>query len=238
MTSRPAFFPILDTIGVDDTQSFDFTWNPGFAFSQKQKNVVALHAAIVAKHPQCKPLEVSSKSLDDLGVKLSAFNLSIPFRGGQCSVESIFQASKVFGSSGPFPELYTHDSREVRRYVRENAKGALVAFEANGTRWALNPTRAFYNWIYLKALIRNPELAEAVMSFDCFTDIEFNPKKSLNCQAYAVALYRSFVHAHVLEEALSDKESFLKFHPKDIVTTKPARATKDSACSEQLTFGF
>ncbi len=235
MTTRPFFSPKLDSIGVEES-FVSFAWSPGFAISQKQKNVDALHAAILAKHPRCKPLEVSSKSLDDIGVKLSAFNLSIPFRGENCSVESIFQASKVFEFSGPFPDLYTHDSREVRGFVRGNAKGALVAFEANGTRWPLNPTRAFYDWIYIKALVRNPELANAVMNFDCFTDIEFNPRKSLNCQAYAVALYRSFVHAHVLEEALSSKEAFLRFHPNDIISTYGG--VIEAASSEQLLLGL
>ena len=232
MTSRPAFFPKFESIGVNDTESFDFAWNPGFAFSQKQKNVIALHSAILFRHPRCRPLEVSSKSLDEIGVRLSAFNLSIPFRGVLCSVESIFQASKVFESSGPFPDLYSHDSREVRNFVRGNTRGALVAFEANGVRWALNPTRAFYDWIYIKALVRNPELAEAVLGFDCFTDIEFNPQKSLNCQAYAVALYCSLAHANALEEALSDKEAFLKFHPQDVLTTRKTQGMPVS--SEQL----
>ena len=233
MTFRPAFFTQFNSIGVNDAESFAFTWNPGFAFSQKQKNVIALHSAILSRHPQCRPLEVSSKSLDEIGVRLSAFNLSIPFRGENCSVESIFQASKVFEYSGPFPELYSHDSREVRNFVRENARGTLVAFEANGKRWGLNPTRAFYDWIYIKALVRNPELAETVLGFDCFTDIEFDPQKSLNCQAYAVALYCSLVHANALEEALSDKEAFLKFHPQDVLTTRKTQGAP--ASSEQLT---
>ncbi len=229
MTSRPAFFPILRKVGVEDTRAFEFVWNPGFAFSQKQKNVRALHEAIRAANPNFHPLEISSKSFDEVGVRLSAFNLSIEYRGVPCTVESIFQASKVFEASGPFPELYSHDSREVRTYVRENAKGKLIAFEANGTRWGLNPTRAFYDWIYIKTLVKNPTLAEAVEEYNCFTDIEFNPKKSLNCQAYAVALYLSLKKVGVLEEALSSKESFLKYHPADIVKVGAGINTKQSS---------
>ena len=59
----------------------------------------------------------------------------------------------------------------------------------------------------------DPELAAAVETYDAFTDIEFNPERSLNCQARSAALYRSLVHAGKLEEALSSQEAFLRIHP-------------------------
>lgn len=52
-----------------------FTWNGGFAVSQKQKNIVALHAAYHKRFPKSIILEISSKSLQEVGIKLSAFNL-------------------------------------------------------------------------------------------------------------------------------------------------------------------
>lgn len=214
MAERPAYFPKFDTIGVE-TRSFEFPWSGGFALVQKQKNIAALHAAIVQRGAGGAPLEISSKSKVETGVKLSAFNLTLTLDGVECSVESIFQASKVFENAGPFPELYAKPSREVRDSVKAHDNGALVAFDLNGDRWPLRPTTAFYDWIYLKALVAKPDLANALAEFDCFTDIEFNPKKSLNCQAYAAALYRSLVHAGKLEEALSSKEAFLRLHPEN-----------------------
>ena len=238
MTSRPAFFPSAGVVGVDDGQVFDFVWNPGFAFQQKQKNVRALHEAIRDMVPGCRPLEVSSKSQNEIGVRLSAFNLSIPYEGGRASVESVFQASKVFEGGGPFPEFYTKDSREVRDFIKGEDRGRLVAFEAHGVRWNLNPSRAFYDWIYIRFLIRNPELLEALADFDCFTDIEFNPKKSLNCQAYAVALYLSMKRAGILEDAMRDRESFLRFHPADVVVIGKGKNEHIQTKPEQPTFGF
>lgn len=217
MATRPAFFPSCEKVGVDDAQAFDFEWNAGFAFSQKQKNVKALHQAIEKAVPGCRPLEISSKSPVALGVALSAFNLSIPYGTGRSSVEAVFQASKVFETGGPFPELYERNSREVRDFVKGESRGALIAFEAHGVRWPLNPTRAFYDWVYIRFLVKNPDLAEALLDYDCFTDIEFNPQKSLNCQAYAVALYLSMRRAGVLQMALKNRDEFLKFHPADIV---------------------
>lgn len=238
MTSRPAFFPRLENVGVDDAQSFEFVWNPGFAFSQKQKNVLALHDSIRKKHPDAHPLEISSKSFDEFGVQLSAFNLSITFNGERCVVESIFQASKMFEYAGPFPELYSCDPRLVRDYVRENAKGKLIAFKVNEVLWSLTPTRAFYNWLYLNAMMHHPELIKALDHYNCFTDIEFNPKKSLNCQAFAVALFMSLKCAGVLYEALSSKERFLHYHPRDIVMTESDAEVKDTTSLKQQVFDF
>ena len=49
----------------------------------------------------------------------------------------------------------------------------------------------------------NPELADQLMAFDAFTDIEFNPNRQINCQAAAAALYVSLRQQGKLEEALS-----------------------------------
>ena len=215
MASRPSFFPNFDAIGVK-TRYFDFEWHPGFAPSQKKKNVAGLHCAIAAWRPGCKALEISRRSELDAGVALSAFNLKLPVSGTPCTVEAVFQAGKVFaGGVGPFPEMRTHGSKEVRDFVRERAGiRSLVAFEdADGVRWPLTPRTAFYDWLYLKALAANPDLAAAVEEFDCFTDIEFNPDRQLNCQAAAAALWRSLKHACRLEEALSSQEAFLRVHP-------------------------
>ena len=43
--------------------------------------------------------------------------------------------------------------------------------------------------LYINALAENSQLTEEIMEFDAFTDIEFNPNKSLNCQARAAALF-------------------------------------------------
>ena len=160
-------------------------------------------------------LEISSKSLQPLGVSLSAFNLKFPHNGAECSVEAAFQAGKVFEGVGPFPELYSHDSREVRHHVQEVSAGRrLLAFEFDGVRWGLEPKTAFFYWLYIQALIANPQLAEAVKEFDAFTDIEFNPKRQVNCQAAAAAFYVSLCRTGKMEEAMSSREAFLRIHGK------------------------
>lgn len=214
MAERPVFFPRFDAVGVSE-RYYEFEWFPGFAPSQKRKCVAALHDAVRRERPDARVLEVSRRSEIEAGVALSAFNLKLPVGGVPCSVESLFQSGKVFaGGIGPFPELRSHDPKETRKFVQEHSIGLpLAAFEAEGVRWPLEPKTAFYDWLYLKALVANPELAAAVKTYDAFTDIEFNPERSLNCQARSAALYRSLVHAGKLEEALSSQEAFLRIHP-------------------------
>lgn len=214
MANRPCYRPLEKYVGYKTVESAPFAWNGGFAFSQKQKNVVALHDAIHKIDPSAKILEISSKSLQQLGVQLSAFNLKLKLNGQECSVESVFQSGKVFdGGVGPFPELVSHDSREVRHFVQEKSAGhALVAFEVCGIRWALQPKTAYFFYLYLKALCDNPELGDQLMEFDAFTDIEFNPKKQVNCQAAAAAFYVSLRRQGRLEWAMESKENFILAH--------------------------
>lgn len=49
-----------------------------------------------------------------------------------------------------------------------------------------------------------------VNSYAGFSDIEFNPKESINCLARSVALFVSLQDKNLLEEALSGKDSFVR----------------------------
>ena len=48
------------------------------------------------------------------------------------------------------------------------------------------------------------------MEYDAFTDIAFNPQKSINCQAEAAAVYVSLKRQGLLEAALNNRADFLK----------------------------
>src|SRR6266540_296198 len=133
-------------------------------------------------------LEVSSKSEDPLGVSLSAFNLTLRIGGSRrMSVESAYQGSKVFEKGGPFHELYDAPSREAKKEERLRGSGRLIAFNLLGEVWPIEPVTAFYEWLYITALLQNPDLSERVVVYKAFSDIAFNPKRSLNCQARAAA---------------------------------------------------
>src|SRR5690606_37824889 len=191
MASRPVFVPLGNGVGVVE-RLLNFTWYPGLSKAQKQRSISALHdaARVVGIDPV---LEISSKSLDELGVDLSAFNLCIHTRKRQTTftVETAFQGSKVFEHGGPFRDLLGMDSRSAKKDMRLRESGRLLAFEFFGKRFPLRPWTYFYDWIYINALNQNDELAQRVLDYRGFTDIEFNPERSVNCQAYSAALYVS-----------------------------------------------
>ena len=56
--------------------------------------------------------------------------------------------------------------------------------------------------------MQHPELTEQIIQFDSFTDIVFNPEKSINCQARTVAVYVSLVQSGIIQDAIFSKEAF------------------------------
>lgn len=210
MATRPIFIPNNDAVGVTE-KMLEFQWYSGFSVSQKQKSVEELHQ--VAKlHGLGQLLEASSKSLIELGVKLSAFNLTIETRkkSNKFTVETAFQGSKVFENAGPFRDLYGFDSLAAKKDIRLKQSGNLVAFEFFGMKFPLVPRTYFYDWLYINALMQHVDLSDQVMEFDGFSDIEFNPKKSINCQAHAIALYVSLLKNGVETKDIKDPKVFLE----------------------------
>lgn len=211
MAERPIFIPATEGKALVRTKHVRFHWFPGMAVSQKQKSVDSLHEAACELAGITRVLEVSSKSRDELGVALSAFNLTFTTIKYQLtmSVECAYQSSKVFERGGPFSDIMAMTSREAKKDERLKSSGRLMAFRFFGVDWPLEPQTAFYDWLYINALKKQPSLAEEILSYSAFTDIEFNPERSVNCQAYAVALYIALHKRSLLDEATASKEAFL-----------------------------
>ena len=210
MANRPVFSASSKAHHVD-VFPVEFIWNKGLAPSQKQKNIVAIHEGFKQRFPERKVLEISSKSLNPLGVKLSAFNLKkyVSSIGKYVPVECIYQGSKVFAAGGPFTDLYLGTSRAAKGDSRLKSSGALRSFSFEGKNYPLHPITAFYDWLYINALMENDELASETLEYDSFTDIEFSPEKSKNCQARAAALFVA-LHRKGLLECVKDFEQFVK----------------------------
>lgn len=212
LATRPVFVASQQRDAHVEVQWIDFKWFPGMAKSQKQKSIDALHQAI---DDECgaQTLEISSKSRQPLGIALSAFNLGFvhPQKNRRICVESAFQGSKVFEQGGPFPDLYWQSARDAKKYMKDKKMGPLREFCFFGQTWPLSPRTAFYDWLYLNSLQKNQELTRQLLNYACFTDIEFNPKRSINCQAYSAALYVSLHKAGTIENLLSDWQRFIAF---------------------------
>lgn len=209
MAERPIFLPRYDGLRLVEEVLVSFPWHPGFAPVQKRKNVCELHCA-ANKKGLTRLLEVSTKSEEALGQKLSAFNLKFKTPSGNTSyLESAYQGSKVFENGGPFLDLYDAAPLDAKRDERLKSSGALTGFRFFSTDWSLEPKTAFYDWLYLYALKDHAEFLRRLFVYDGFSDIEFNPGKSLNCQARSCAMLVSLLKKNLFPEVAYDKELFL-----------------------------
>lgn len=195
MANRPFFIPNDNKDELVKTERVEFKWFSGFAKVQKQKSISSFHENISKQFRYNKILEISTKSKDKLGVKLSAFNLKINFKNKEYFLESLFQGSKVFSNEGPYVDIYKKESIDAKKDERIK-RSDLKEFSFFGEKFTLDFD--FYSWLYFLALKQNKKLTSEMLQYQAFTDIEFNPEKSLNCQAYSAALYLSMIKNNIL----------------------------------------
>ncbi len=210
MAIRPVFVVSLDSQYCIQ-ENIEFEYFNGFSDQQKKRCIRSLHQSYQKKHPEKRVLEISSKSEEELGIKLSAFQLMTTLQNGKkCSVESAFQASKIFENGGPYLDLLEVSPKAAKKEDRLKNSGKLLSFSFDGQIFPIEPKTYFYHWLYIHTLHTYPELTESLIHYDAFTDIVFNPQKSINCQAEAAAIYVSLQKQGLLQDALKDRETFLK----------------------------
>jgi len=209
--NRPIF--ITSTIPQEFFKqvNIEFTFFSGFAKTQKTKNINSLHLNAKAQGYE-NILEVSTKSNNyRLGRQLSSFNLMVDFGNGKISLESAFQGSKVFEGKVQYSDIYKKDSMSAKKDIRLKSSGNIIGFYFNEVFWENEPKTAFYDYLYMKTLYDNYEdIIKELELYDIFTDIEFNPKKSLNCQARTCAMIVSLIKQDLFNEAIQSKENFIK----------------------------
>jgi len=206
---RTIFIPSRKSDNFVINEEVEFNWSPGLAISQKQKSIKSLHEKAKQKLNLKDILEISSKSNEEHGKLASAFNLKFSWQGKNSSVESFYQGSKVFKHAGPFTDLYEKSSKNAKKDKRIKDSGDLLGFSFFDEKWTLEDD--FYTWIYLIGLTQNKKLSESLLQYEAFTDIEFNEKKSFNCQAYSAAFYVSLVknkkmNLHQIQSTLEFKK--------------------------------
>lgn len=210
MAERPIFVSRPTSKQLVEEIFLHLTWHPGFAPVQKEKNIRALHeAAAQAGYPNV--LEVSTKSDNPRGQELSAFNLKVRTEKlGEIPLECAFQGSKVFERGGPFTDMYSMDVRSAKKDPRLKESGKLVAFEFEGVPWPLEPKTVFYDWLYLCCIYPSCDRTQDLFHYGGFSDIEFNPARSINCQARSIALFLSLMLRGELDEAVESAGAFLR----------------------------
>lgn len=210
MAKRPIFAPLYEGDNFILEEYVEFTWHPGLSLTQKQRSIEELHLGALAKFGLHRPLEISSKSDNPIGVALSSFNLKFTTirRNITLSVESAFQGSKIFSNGGPYRDIFFLSPKDAKRDERLKNSGSLVGFSFFGNEWPIIPRTAFYDWLYINALNKNPDLYDQVTTYGYFTDIEFNPERSVNCQARSAALYLALRQRGLLDKYIKDPNLF------------------------------
>ena len=208
MAIRPVFEASIDG-EMFHRNEVEFNFYSGFSVAQKKKSINSLHQEYLKKNTEKKILEISSKSNEEIGIRLSAFNLMIETKHGQAiSVESAFQGSKIFEKGGPYIDLLYKTSKEAKKDERLRNSGKIKGFQIFGQKFGCEPKTFFYNWLYINALYLHKDLVDEIVKYDAFTDIEFNPHKSINCQAEAAAIFVSLYRQEMITEALENKQKF------------------------------
>ena len=168
----------------------------------------------------------------DLAVGLAAADpqqdLGFALGEREMPLENAFQGSKVFEHGGPYTDLFEVDPREAKRDPRLRTSGALKGFEFDGYEFPLKPTTVFYDWLYLNAIFPHRQWlknrVDGEMRYDGFSDIEFNPSKSINCQAKSCALFVSLMREEKLENYLQTPSHFIAAmaaHMSDLSSHQP-----------------
>jgi hypothetical protein len=199
MATRPVFIPLPGRRSHDgrnnrgplvETLDVELHWHGGFALSQKQKNVWELHQK--AQELGIFPiLEISTKSNEEVGRRLSAFNLKIEIEGSMKSLESAYQSAKVFSESGQHRFLIDADPYEAKKSIRRLGVGNIVKFRLFDRDFETEPKNAFYDWLYIRAISPHEDWIRRNVKYAAYSDIEFTPGKSINCQARAVAEFHA-----------------------------------------------
>jgi len=210
MAERPIFVPSIDGPELVNEISCQLRWHTGFAPIQKKKNIKALHEA--AANAGFSPLlEVSTKSDDALGQHLSAFHLKVHHStAGEITLECAFQGSKVFEGGGPYTDMYRMDPKSAKRDHRLHNSGRLIAFRFEDFNFPLEPKTVFYDWLYVNAIFPHRDWLKRLYQYAGFTDIEFNPERSINCQSRSCALFVALNRKDLLLEAVRSPQSFIR----------------------------
>jgi hypothetical protein len=88
-----------------------------------------------------------------------------------------------------------------------------------GARQPLLQT-VFYDWLYITAIYPHRDWLQRLCNYAGFTDIEFNPSKSINCQARSCALFVSLMKNDLLDRVVTSPEAFTQlisqhdYHPQ------------------------
>ena len=234
-----------------EAKEINFAFYSGFAPIQKIKSRDSMHKSILKQEPNAKILEVSTKSDNVFGTRLSAFNLMIDNRPFECAFQeakrfkisdsiitnieldtkgkgkhSIDISDRLVGENGVYYlEPISDNPRELKSllkaFMKANKNAKLSHFAYKGEIFEINAGVAnsesyFYDFLYFRALRENFSKSEIrqILQYNIFTDIEFNHKVSINCQARSCALYHYALLNDKVDFYVESRENFKGLYEK------------------------
>jgi hypothetical protein len=106
--------------------------------------------------------------------------------------------------------LYGLEAKDAKRDPRIRDSGNIVAFEFFGVSFPAMPRTVFYDWLYINAIFEHREwLRSRLARYAGYSDIEFNPERSINCQARSCAMFAALFSKNLLEEAAASPDAFV-----------------------------
>lgn len=153
---------------------------------------VAEHHDPAGAPANLRVLEISSRSGEPLGRSLSAMRLRAADTGDSrgLPVESVYQAAKCYGRSGPDEQPLPNGFDAKRRDRERRGAGPLTGFEHAGTFWPAASGSAFYDRLWIKAAGASAAAhpTRSLHGYDAFSDQFHRPGQSVACQARAAAM--------------------------------------------------
>lgn len=217
MASRIVFSPFFDEENeLFKENAIFFDWVPGIAISQAKKSIRNLHEAAVNQIGLTRILEISTRSEEILGISLSAFNL--PFENKNYSVESAYQASKVFEKGGPYLDLLNLSSSDAKADLRLKNSGLLKGYRFEGVDFPVTSAPNFYDLLYVRSLLTFTN-RHLLKDYDGFTDIAFSQtsliyrnKRAYNCQARSAAIFCTLIARYTEADLLTKLRELMGKH--------------------------
>lgn len=193
MAIRPIYISTNNLKNPVIQKDISFNWVKGLSYKQKCKRRDSLKEELEKLYDIKEWLEVSTKSDKELGVNLSALNLTLETLYNSITVEQLYQQSKI-----------------------KNNNNKIIGFKYGSKTYFENtPYGMFYDYIYILALYQNKQYHKELEQYNIFTDIEFNPYKQLNTQARAIAIFKTLYNNDELD-IIKDKESFKKYYKENV----------------------
>lgn len=203
---------ISTAYGIEE-RNYNFEWFMGCSVAQLRRSIRALHKEI-RNSGYGKIIEVSTKSEDEIGRKLSPLNLMVCIDDESLPMESYYQGSKVFDDNGCKIKLSECEHIlpwKTKQFIRETVKERnlkLVEFDFKGNKFDLSSKGMCFDYIYILGLIQNESLGDYIMNYEVFTDLMFKKETGIGCQARSCALYKYLRTNGLLENFIKNPHEF------------------------------